>query len=113
MQEVKLVKEVYGRNTYTKVVDTQFSELYSPVTASIQPTERTVEDFFDLYQQLFFQIPATGQVNSHDYLIKTSTEYVGGSVLTDREQVYIDEINQLRQQLLETTANYLNLNQII
>ena len=33
-QEVKLVKEVYGRNTYTRVIDTSFSELYTPVTAS-------------------------------------------------------------------------------
>tara|TARA_R110000868_G_scaffold2725_1_gene19037 strand:+ start:218 stop:559 length:342 start_codon:yes stop_codon:yes gene_type:complete len=113
MQEVSLIKEVYGRSTYTKVIDTQFSELYTPVTASQQSTQISVEQFFDYYNQLFFQIPATGEVNSHEYLVKKSTEYLGGGVLTDTEQAYIEEINSLRQQLLEANANYLNLNEVI
>jgi hypothetical protein len=112
-QEVNLVKEVYGRNTYTRVIDTSFSELYTPVTASVSVDEVTVEQFFDLYNQLFFQIPATGEVNSHEYLVKTSTEYLGGGVLTDNERAYIEEINSLRQQLLEANQNYLNLSRIV
>ena len=111
-QKLNLTKEVYGRNTYTRVVDTSFSELYTEVTASAA-TGITVEQFFDYYNQLFFQIPATGQVNSHEYLVKTSTEYIGSTVLTDNEQAYIDEINALREQLLEANQNYLNLNNII
>ena len=27
-QQVQLVKEAYGRNTYTRVIDTSFNELY-------------------------------------------------------------------------------------
>lgn len=112
-QEVKLVKEVYGRNTYTRVIDTSFTELYFPVTASAAPsTQLTVEAFFDVYNDLFFQIPATGDVNSHEYLVKRSGEYLGGGVLTDNEKAYIDEINSLRQQLLEANTNYLNLNNL-
>lgn len=112
-QEVNLIKEVYGRNTYTRVIDTSFSELYTPVTASAITEEVTVEQFFDLYDQLFFQIPATGEVNSHEYLVKRSTEYLGGSVLTDNERAYIEEINSLRQQLLEANQNYLNLSKVV
>jgi len=113
MQEVKLVKEVYGRNTYTRVIDTSFNELYFAVTASTGPgTQVTVETFFDAYNDLFFQIPATGDYNSHEYLVKRSGEYLGGGVLTDNEKAYIDEINSLRQQLLEANTNYLNLNNI-
>lgn len=112
-QEVNLIKEVYGRNTYVRVVDTTFSELYTPVTASVITEEVTVEQFFDLYDQLFFQIPATGEVNSHEYLVKRSTEYLGGSVLTDNERAYIEEINSLRQQLLEANQNYLNLSKVV
>lgn len=109
-QEVQLIKEVYGRNTYTRVVDTSFTELYTPVTASaaIEP-QLTVEAFFDAYNALFFEIPATGEVNSHEFLVKRSTEYLGGGVLTDNEKAYIEEINSLRQQLLEANTNYLNL----
>ena len=111
-QKVQLVKEAYGRVTYSKVIDTNFTELYSPVTASVAPT-LTVEDFFDLYNELFFQIPATGEVNSHEYLVARSTEYLGGGVLTDNERAYIEEINTLRQQLLEANTNFLNLNNIV
>jgi hypothetical protein len=112
-QEVKLVKEVYGRNTYTRVVNTSFTELYTPVTASAAAAQVTVDGFFDLYNQLFFQIPATGEVNSHEYLVVRSTEYLGGGVLTDNEKAYIDEINSLRQQLLEANTNYLSLTNVV
>ena len=113
-QEVKLIKEVYGRNTYTKVIDTAFSELYTPITASATPsTQVSVEAFFDAYNDLFFQIPATGDLNSHEYLVKRSGEYLGGGVLTDNEKAYIEEINSLRQQLLEASTNYLNLTNIV
>jgi hypothetical protein len=113
-QEINLIKEVYGRTTYTKVIDTSFSELYNPDTASLAPgIQTTVEAFFDAYNELFFQIPATGEVNSHEYLVKRSLEYLGGGVVTDTEQAYIDEINSLRQQLLEANTNFLNLNNIV
>ena len=112
-QEVRLVKEVYGRNTFTRVVDTSFSELYTPVSASATLSQQvTVDQFFDLYDELFFDIPATGEINSHEYLVARSTEYLGGGVLTDNEKAYIEEINSLRQQLLEANANYLNLTNI-
>ena len=75
-QQVNLIKEVFGRNTYTKVVDTSFSELYVPVTASVAPsTTLTVEQFFDAYNTLFFQIPATGEVNSHILSTKKYTVF--------------------------------------
>lgn len=113
-QEVKLVKEVYGRNTYTRVIDTSFTELFIPTTASLAPgSELSVEAFFDAYNNLFFQIPATGEINSHEYLVKRSTEYLGGGVLSDNEKAYIEEINSLRQQLLEANTNYLNLNNLV
>jgi hypothetical protein len=111
-EQVNLVKEVYGRNTYTRVVDTGFKELYTPVSASVEPTT-TVEEFFNIYNTLFFDIPPTGEVNSHTYLIQRSTAYVGGGVLSDNEQAYIAEINSLRQQLLEANQQYLTLSNIV
>ena len=111
-EKVRLGKESFGRVTYSKVIDNSFTELYVPVTASaVQPL--TVEDFFNLYNELFFQIPATGELNSHQYLVARSTEYLGGGVLTDNEKAYIEEINSLRQQLLEANTNFLNLNNVV
>lgn len=112
-QELNLIKEVYGRTTYTRVIDPSFTELYSSVTASVEAPQIGVEEFFNLYNDLFFQIPATGEVNSHEYLVARSTEYLGGNVLTDNEKAYIEEINSLRQQLLEANTNFLNLGNIV
>ncbi len=112
-EKVELVKEVYGRNTYPRVIDINFNELYSPATAITVTEELTVEAFFDAYNNLFFQIPATGEVNSHEYLVARSTEYLGGITLTDSEKAYIEEINSLRQQLLEANSNYTNLTKIL
>jgi hypothetical protein len=112
-KELTLTKEVYGRNTYRTVIDTSFKELYKPQAAPTPTQTLTVEQFFDAYNTLFFQIPATGQVNSHTYLIQRSTEYVGGGVLTTNEQAYIAEINSLREQLLQANQQYLNLSNIV
>lgn len=107
-EKVNLIKEVFGRSTYTKVVDTKFTELYTEVTAS-QAQTVTVEQFFQYYNELFFQIPATGEVNTHEYLVRTSTDYLGGPVLSDTERAYIEEINSLRQQLLDQAGDILNI----
>lgn len=113
-QQVNLVKDVYGRTTYTRVINTAFTELYKQPAPDTVPTQQTtVDEFFDLYNALFFDIPATGEVNSHEYLIARSTEYLGGGVLTENEKAYIDEINSLRQQLLEANANYLSISKTV
>lgn len=113
-EKIELIKEVYGRNTFSRVVNTAFSEFALPTTASLAPGEQlTVEAFFDLYDALFFEIPATGELNSHEYLVARSTEYLGGGVLTENEKAYIEEINALRQQLLEANANILSLNNLV
>lgn len=113
-QQFRLVKEVYGRNTFTKVVDPNFTELVTVASGSVNiPEDTSVEAFFNLYNDLFFQIPAMGEVNSHEYLVARSTEYLGGGVLTDNERAYIEEINALREQLLEANANILTLNRIV
>jgi len=112
-EEFQLIKEVYGRNTFNRVVDTAFTEFSLPPTSSAVPTQEfTVESFFDAYNALFFDIPAVGELNSHEYLVARSTEYLGGGVLTENEKAYIEEINALRQQLLEANANILSLNNI-
>jgi hypothetical protein len=112
MTNIELVKEIYGTNTYTKAVNTNFSELLtqvSEVTASIV----TVDEFFEYYDQLFFDIPVSGSINSHTYLVEKSQQYIGGSVLDAEKQALIEEINSLRQQLLDLNQSFSNINEII
>ena len=109
-QQVILTKQVYDKNQYQKVIDTSFTQLVQPtlsVTASVLPT---VDEFFNYYNQLFFDIPKFGETNSHEYLIKTSQEYIGVSkVVNDEIQALIDEVTELRQENLNLQQQIVNL----
>ena len=107
-----MIKQVYGINTYTKTIDTNFTELIAPsnnATASVV----TVEDFFTYYDQLFFDIPVSGSINSHTYLVNRSQQYIGGSVIDVEKQALIEEINSLRQQILDLSQTYLTISKIV
>jgi hypothetical protein len=90
---------IYDKNTFTRVVNTQFSELNS-----IPPTvpETTVEAFFELYDEIFPLIPNEGDINSHRAILLREAEYLNVQ-LTDGDEVQalLQEITDLRQQLLE------------
>jgi hypothetical protein len=112
MANVDLVKKVYGINTYSKVIDTTFNELVTPqpiVSASVI----TVDEFFNQYDELFFDIPVTGNINSHTYLVQRSQQYIGGSVIDAEKQALIEEINSLRQQLLDLNQSFSSISNLV
>jgi hypothetical protein len=107
-QQVKLVKRVYDKNQYQKVIDTSFTQLVQPITAATGSTLPSINQFFDYYNQLFFDIPKFGETTSHEYLIKTSQEYIGiTNVVNDEIQALISEITELRQENLELQQQLL------
>jgi hypothetical protein len=110
-ENVTFIKEVRGLNTYKKVVDTEFTELVTPVPTITEPVV-TVADFFNYYDQLFFDIPVTGTTNSHTYLVEKSQQYIGAGVIDQEKQALIEEINSLREQLNDLSATYLNISQL-
>ena len=64
-QRVDLKKDVFSKAQYVKTIDTSFNELgVKSVSQQIQE-ETSVEEFFDLYSQLFYESPAEGETNSH------------------------------------------------
>lgn len=112
MQNVELLKKIYGLSTYTKAVDTDFTELISqPV--QISASVITVDEFFNYYDQLFFNIPVSGSINSHSYLVERSQQYIGGSVIDAEKQALIEEINTLRQQILDLNQSFTSINNIV
>jgi hypothetical protein len=110
MSEVIPVEHaVYNKERFSKVIDTQFNEL---VTPEVVAPEVTVEDFFALYDELFFSIPKDGDINSHSYILKREAEYLGVSFADDTNiQALLQEITDLRQQLLDVETENLNLTQ--
>lgn len=109
MEEVNLIKDIYGLNTYKKAVNTSFNELVPP-QIDVVDTTVTIDQFFQYYDQLFFEIPVSGSSNSHTFLVERSQQYIGGSVLDAEKQALIEEINSLRQQLLDINQNLSSIN---
>jgi hypothetical protein len=106
MNEVKIQKTVYNTVEFNKVVNRAFSTFTQPV---VEEDTDTVDTFFRLYEKLYFEIDTTGEVNSHEYLIKKSSELVDFEKNTEDIQPLLDEISQLRVQLLQANQQILDL----
>ena len=109
MDKINLNKKIYNKGQYEKVIDTQFSQLIDNTVISPTP-QISVQEFFQNYQQIFFDIPKTGEIQSHEYLIKQSSEYIDFTPVDDTIQALIDEINILQQQNLELNQQIIELN---
>lgn len=108
MEIITLIKPVYNKNQYQKVIDTSFTQLIQPqVITSIIAPSISISEFFTNYQTLFFEIPKFGDINSHEYLIKTSQEYAGDFSNNDTIQALLEEITQLRQENLDLQQQLL------
>lgn len=107
---IQLNKKSISKDLYPKVIDTSFKQLLIQDEES-STTDISVEEFFKYYDELFFDIPLDGNINSHVYLIKKSTEYVGETQNTEEIDLLLNEINQLRLQLLEARQTIDELTQ--
>lgn len=109
-EQIQLNRTVYGKVTYPNVINTEFTQLLRP-----SPEEEpilTIDEFFQAYNDLFFEIPLLGDYNTHQELVKRSTEYIGVTQTSDEIEVLLEEINQLRlenlnlqQQIDDLTSN--------
>ena len=108
---VGLIKQIRGINTYSKAIDTEFKEFVSPIQ-DVATVDMTVDQFFQQYERLFYDIPVSVSTNSHTYMIERSRQYVGGNTVDSEKQALIDEINSLRQQLLDINQTYITLGNI-
>ena len=99
-ERLDLLREVFNKIEYIKTINTSFSEL--GVTSINEDLEKqvTVGQFFELYNQLFYDIPANGEINSHQYLVRTSGDYINFDEINDEIAALQAEIAQLRTDLL-------------
>jgi hypothetical protein len=117
MEQINLNKKVYSKNQYERVINTKFSQLATTIPSSTatppSPTSTNytadIDKFFQDYTNLFLQIPKTGAINSHEYLIKRSIEYTNFTPVNNDLIALIDEINQLQVQNLELNQQIINL----
>ena len=99
--ELSLNKKLYNKSAYLNTIDNQFTELVPPTPPVEEPV--SVDEFFVLYNDLFYE------VNSHQYLIKTSVEYVGSQSTSNDIQALLNEITNLREENLALQQNIAEL----
>jgi len=98
-EKINLNKNVFNKQDFLNTVNTSFTQLVLPITL---PTPVfTVDDFFVQYENLFFQIPKEGDINSHQYLVERSGTYIEFNRVNEEIQALLEEITQLRQENLE------------
>jgi hypothetical protein len=102
-------KQVYNKNDYQKVIDTSFTQLGVQTIQQQLNTQPNVEEFFSLYNELFYDIPELGSTNSHEYLIKTSSEYIDFEANNEEIVALQAEIAQLRIELLDSQKQVISL----
>jgi len=101
-EKIDLIKKVYSKTEYPKIIDTQFQQLgVISVNEQIELTT-TVQQFFEYYNELFYDIPSFGDTNSHEYLVKTSGEYINFDKDNEIIEALRKEITQLRRDLLQS-----------
>jgi hypothetical protein len=99
-EKITLSKNVYSKTQFEKTVDTSFSQLVPTAPETPITNIPTVDEFFTYYRELFFTIPKEGETNSHQYLVNTSGEYIGDTGTSAEIEVLLEEINNLRAQVL-------------
>jgi hypothetical protein len=108
-ESVNLNKQVYDKRQYTKIIDTSFKQLGVQTIQEQIDQQPTVDEFFNMYNELFYQIPELGATNSHEYLIKKSSEYIAFDANQDEIIALQNEIAQLRTDLLDAQKQVIEL----
>ena len=105
-KEVKIQKTVYDKDDYGKVVDRSFNSFKQDETV---PVFKTVDQFFKDYEDLYLEIPIEGDEKSHRYLYNRSGELLDIQSIETDIQPLLDEIAELRDQLLEANIKVIDL----
>jgi hypothetical protein len=111
MSQIPVEKEIFDKNLFSRVINTRFSQFLTDGDETETPVF-TIDDFFELYEQLFYQIPKEGDTNSHRYILEKEADYLGVIINQDDIQALLDEITNLRQQLLDTQTTLNELSKV-
>ncbi len=109
MAQIPSTLITYDKNA-SNVIDNQFKQLIQSTTDTSN-TDITVDDFFQMYEDIFYQIPKEGDSNSHRYMLNRSAEYLGVKIADDVDiAALLEEITSLRQELLDANKTINNIN---
>jgi hypothetical protein len=100
----------YNRNQLNQTVNTSFTQLgVNDTDISVTGPSISVDQFFTEYENLFYQIPKLGEINSHEFLVKKSSEYIGAVSTNEEVEALLREITSLRQENLELQQTIITI----
>lgn len=108
-EDINLNKKVFSKGTYKKVIDNSFTQLGVKTLQEQLENQPTINDFFTMYNDLFYEIDEVGATNSHEYLIKKSTEYIAFDEVNEEVELLQKEIGELRIELLDSQKRVIEL----
>lgn len=106
---VDISRKIFGKNGFTTVIDTNFSELIPADNQQSLSVSSSVAEFFQTYSTLFYDIPSTGSTsstNTHLDLVNQSSAYLGISyqdLLTELQQTRQENVS-LKNQIFTLTG---------
>jgi len=101
-KQVKMKRQVFDKNAFNDTINTEFTQLVNvPDPVFFDINLATQEDFWILYNKFFYQIPKEGDINSHQYLVQTSGDYINYAPQQEEIEALLQEIADLRQENLE------------
>lgn len=107
-EKVQIQKTIYSLQSFNNVVDTNFTQLVKQtIPASPVSIDKSINEFFSDYNNLFYDIPPSGSDESHLALATRSLEYLGVS-LEDLQ----NEIDDLRQENVALKTQVVQLTNI-
>lgn len=109
-EKINIEVTSYNKKQLEQTLNTQFTQLGVTTQNTVAAAQEvSVNEFFLSYDNLFYQIPKLGETNSHEYLVKKSSEYIGAVSTNDEIQALLQEITQLRQENLDLQKTILTL----
>jgi len=98
MAKVPIRKTVLNKTEFDKSVDRSFKSF---VTVQDVEEVQTVDEFFKLYNKLYYEIPIDGDENSHEFLVKESSKLIKIEITNEELEPLLQEISDLRAQILQ------------
>ncbi len=95
-EQVKIQKTIYSAKGINNIINTDFTQLARVNKETPVPVDMNVNEFFQKYDELFYEIPLSGSDQSHLGIASRSLEYLGLSI--DDLQ---NEINFLREENID------------
>ena len=105
-KKVQIQKTVFDKTAFKETIDRNFSffRLPDPI---VDPD--TIGDLFRLYDKLYLEIPIDGDSQSHEYLVKKSSELYKVTRQLESIQPLLDEVAQLRTEILNANRRIIEL----